>query len=99
MKTYQQYMCALLQNTEWMKSTIARYGRNDGTIGAVELVTAIADCDSALRDKFDLEKTFIASVEIDGDLRFNGHGVFDHLGKEFEVEGFLKDSEPPKEAT
>jgi len=97
MKPYQHYIYALLQNPEWMKSTIARYGRNDA-IGAPELATAIDNLESALRTKFDLDDDAVeASVVIGGPLRFNAHGAFDDISKnEFEVEGFLKDSEPPK---
>jgi hypothetical protein len=79
MKPYQHYMYALLQNPEWMKSTIARYGRND-SIGMPELATAIDNLDSALRNKFDLDD---ANDSCESQ-------------KEFDVEGFCKDSDPPK---
>lgn len=80
MKPYQQYMCALLQNPEWMKSTIARYGRHD-SVGAVELATAVSNLEDALRDRFDVDE-----------CADSGEAP---LSNEFEVEGFLKDSDPP----
>jgi len=63
MKTYEQYMCALLRNPEWFKSTVARYGRHD-TIGAPELATAVSNLESALRQKFDLDDDATDSPEL-----------------------------------
>lgn len=79
MKPYQHYMCALLQNPEWFKSTIARYGGRD-SIGTPELATAISNLETDLRNRFDLDDDASDSCE---------------PKKEFDVEGFLKDSDPP----
>ncbi len=68
MKKHEQYMCALLSNPEWMRSTIERFGRN-GSIGMPELASAISILDKALSEKF--------------------------ADKEFDVESFCKDSNPP----
>lgn len=55
MKTHEQYMVAILQNPEWMKSVVARYGR-DGSIGAPEVATAIMNLHNQLADKLDVDE-------------------------------------------
>ena len=68
MKKYEQYMCAILSNPEWMKSVVDRYGSR-GSVGMPELATAVSNLEAALATKFP--------------------------EKEFDVESFVRDSEPP----
>lgn len=55
MKTHERYVCAILQNPEWLKSVAARYGR-DGVVGMPELATAVTNLHNALTERLDVDE-------------------------------------------
>lgn len=55
MKTHEQYMISILKNPEWMRSAIARHGRN-GSIGAPELAAAVINLHDALSTQLDVDE-------------------------------------------
>ena len=55
MKTHEQYVCAILQNPEWFKTVVARYG-NGETVGTPQIATAILNLHNDLADRLDVDE-------------------------------------------